>query len=106
MSAGHGSGGHGGRPRRRRAQHEEEHENHERWAVSYADMMTVLVALFIVMYAMSVVDEDKYNELRQSLAAGFGAPAPVALNGSSGALPGLESFEIAPDFTTIATAED
>lgn len=85
---------------------EEEHENHERWAVSYADMMTVLVALFIVMYAMSVVDQDKFNELRQSLAAGFGQPAPVMLDGSSGALTGLESFEIAPDFTAIASSEE
>ena len=36
----------------------EEHENHERWAVSYADMMTVLVGLFIVLFAMSKVDDQ------------------------------------------------
>ncbi len=95
-----------GKRSRAEGAHEEEHENHERWAVSYADMMTVMVALFIVMYAMSVVDEDKFNELRQSLAAGFGQPAPVMLDGSNGALTGLESFEIAPDFTTVATSEE
>ncbi|WP_110208267.1 flagellar motor protein MotB [Nocardioides daejeonensis] len=55
-----------------RRQVEEEHENHERWLVSYADMITVLMALFIVLYAMSQVDETKYEELKQSLRAGFG----------------------------------
>ncbi|MFN3865167.1 MAG: flagellar motor protein MotB [Demequina sp.] len=83
--------------------HEEEHESHERWAVSYADMMTVLLALFIVLYAMSAVDQEKFDDLRQSLAVGFGNPAPVIMGGSTGALSGLESFEIAPDFTTVAT---
>ena len=87
--------------RRRRGGHEEEHENHERWAVSYADMMTVLVALFIVMYAMSTVDETKFEELRQSLAVGFGAAGTSIVQGSTGAMPGLDSYEIAPDFTTV-----
>lgn len=58
--------------RRVRREPEEEHENHERWLVSYADMITVLMALFIVLYAMSQVDETKYEELKQSLRAGFG----------------------------------
>ncbi len=94
MSAGHGSGNHG---RRRLGAQEEEHENHERWAVSYADMMTVLVGLFIVLYAMSVVDEVKFEKLKESLAAGFGHRAPSMMVGSTGALTGLESTEIAPD---------
>ncbi|MDT0200792.1 flagellar motor protein MotB [Nocardioides sp. AE5] len=51
---------------------EEEHENHERWLVSYADMITVLMALFIVLFAMSQVDETKYQELKESLRSGFG----------------------------------
>ncbi|GAA4628808.1 flagellar motor protein MotB [Cellulomonas oligotrophica] len=57
---------------RRKGGHEEEHENHERWLVSYADMITVLMALFIVLFAISQVDQQKYVELKQSLAAGFG----------------------------------
>lgn len=94
MSAGHGSGGHG---RSKRKVHEEEHENHERWAVSYADMMTVLVGLFIVLYAMSQVDQTKFEELRESLAAGFGHRAPSLMEGSSGAMAGVENIEITPD---------
>jgi len=71
---------------RRKPVHEEEHDNHERWAVSYADMMTVLVGLFIVLYAMSQVDQTKFEALRDSLAAGFGKAAPAVLDGSSGVM--------------------
>lgn len=85
-----------------RKHEEEEHENHERWAVSYADMMTVLVALFIVLYAISQVDQTKFEELRDSLAIGFGHDAPSIISGSSGALTGLESYQIAPDFVGVA----
>ena len=85
-----------------RKHEEEEHENHERWAVSYADMMTVLLALFIVLYAMSVVDQTKFDELRVSLAIGFGSSAVSMLEGSSGPLSGVESFQIAPDFTGVS----
>lgn len=84
-----------------RKHQEEEHENHERWAVSYADMMTVLLALFIVLYAISVVDKEKFEELRVSLAVGFGQDVTSMLVGSSGPLNGVESFQIAPDFTGV-----
>ncbi|HEY9563738.1 MAG TPA: flagellar motor protein MotB [Nocardioides sp.] len=57
---------------RKRRVIEEEHENHERWLVSYADMITVLMALFIVLFAMSQVDDTKYQELKESLRSGFG----------------------------------
>ena len=70
--------------RRTKVAHEEEPENHERWAVSYADMMTVLVGLFIVLYAMSQIDQTKFEALRGSLAAGFGNASPTVLTGASG----------------------
>ena len=60
------------KPRRKRREEHEEHENHERWLVTYADMVTLLMVLFIVMFAMSVVDEKKFNALKEGLAAGFG----------------------------------
>jgi chemotaxis protein MotB len=43
-----------------------------RWMVSYMDMVTVLMCLFIVLFAISSVDQGKYQELKSSLAAGFG----------------------------------
>jgi chemotaxis protein MotB len=45
----------------------EEHENHERWVISYADLMTLLFALFVVMYASSRVDTSKLNEASESM---------------------------------------
>ncbi len=57
--------------RKRRGKPEESHPD-ERWMASYMDMVTVLMCMFIVLYAMSSVDEDKYIQLRDSLASGFG----------------------------------
>lgn len=56
--------------RRRRQQHEE-HENLERWLVSYADFVTLLFAFFVVMYAVSSVNEGKYRVLSNTLNAVF-----------------------------------
>lgn len=49
----------------------EEHVNHERWLVSYADFITLLFAFFVVMYAISSVNEGKYRVLSDSLVAAF-----------------------------------
>ncbi|MDO6384743.1 MULTISPECIES: flagellar motor protein MotD [unclassified Uliginosibacterium] len=54
-----------------RRQHEEEHENHERWLVSYADFITLLFAFFVVMYAISSVNEGKYRVLSSSMVQAF-----------------------------------
>jgi chemotaxis protein MotB len=55
----------------RRRHKEDEHENHERWLVSYADFITLLFAFFVVMYAISSVNEGKYRVLSDSIAAAF-----------------------------------
>jgi chemotaxis protein MotB len=60
------------RRRRRPAAAEEEHPD-ERWMASYMDMVTVLMCMFIVLFAMSTVDANKFDQLRNSLATGFGA---------------------------------
>lgn len=74
-------------PPRRRKKHvePEEHVNHERWLVTYADMLTLLMVLFIVMFAMSQVDEAKYNALKSGLAVGFGGQASI-MSGSDSVL--------------------
>jgi chemotaxis protein MotB len=62
----------------------EEHENHERWLVSYSDFITLLLALFVVMYAVSHVNEGRYRAVAGSLVAAFGNqpnqvnPQPIA----------------------------
>lgn len=46
---------------------EAEKDTTERWLLSYADFITLLMIFFVVMYAMSAVDADKYKELSSSL---------------------------------------
>lgn len=70
----------GRRGRRKRGGHDEEHVNHERWLVTYSDMMTLLMVLFIIMFAMSQVDAVKFAQLKAGLAVGFGAEH-IAFNG-------------------------
>lgn len=55
----------------RRSKKPEEHVNHERWLVTYADLITLLLAFFVIMYAMSKVDVNKYEVLAQSLSLQF-----------------------------------
>lgn len=49
-----------------------EHENNERWLLTYADMITLLVAFFIMLYAMSVMNQAKFQQLAISVRSGFG----------------------------------
>ncbi|MGN6868096.1 MAG: OmpA family protein [Solirubrobacteraceae bacterium] len=48
-----------------------EHENEERWLLTYADMLTLLFALFMVLFSISSVNISKYQILQQSLKAAF-----------------------------------
>ncbi|TFV58755.1 UNVERIFIED_ORG: flagellar motor protein MotB [Bacillus sp. AZ43] len=105
MSTGHG--------RRRGKKHEEheEHENHERWLVSAFDMMTLLFVLFVVLFAMSQVDKDKFAALAKGLSAAFGGPITVqtspspegsVLDGLTGA---IDIASAIPPDPTVAEAE-
>ena len=52
---------------RRRRQQPEEHTNHERWLVSYADFITLLFAFFVVLFAISQVDDRKMGKLAEAV---------------------------------------
>lgn len=54
--------------------HHEDHSNHEAWAIPYADLMTLLLAFFVVMYAISSVNEGKYRAVSDALSSAFGGP--------------------------------
>jgi len=54
----------------RRRKHEE-HVNHEAWAIPYGDLVTLLLAFFVVMYSLSSVNEGKYKVLSDSMMAAF-----------------------------------
>src|SRR3978361_614130 len=52
---------------KRRHEEHEEHENHERWLVSYAALMTLLFALFVVLYAISSLNKSKIDAFASSM---------------------------------------
>ncbi|MER3419349.1 MAG: hypothetical protein C4290_01975, partial [Chloroflexota bacterium] len=59
-------------------------QNHERWLITYADLITLLLVFFIVLYAGSQEDSRKFTVLAQSLRAAFNT---IAINGSGGSSP-------------------
>lgn len=74
--------------RHRRRRESDEHDSHDRWLVSYADFMTLLFAFFVVMYAISSINEGKYRVMSDSIVYAFrsapGAAAAVTVAGSQG----------------------
>ncbi|WP_137939443.1 flagellar motor protein MotD [Chitinivorax sp. B] len=71
----------------RRKRHEE-HENHERWLVSYADFITLLFAFFVVMYAISQINEGKYRVLSDSLIQAFRNQPASSMQTQTGSITG------------------
>lgn len=65
---------------RRAEEHEEGHD--ERWLVSYADFITLLMVLFVILYSMGQVSVEKYRRLAESMRVAFsvGGPAQVVEN--------------------------
>ncbi len=90
----------------RRRKKQEEHVNLERWLVSYADFITLLFAFFVVMYAISSVNEGKYRVLSDTLSETFKAaptsPTPIEFNN---ALRDKPSITEEPDFIDIPIPE-
>src|SRR5438874_11643427 len=75
--------------RRKRHDDHEEHENHERWLITYADMITLLMVLFIVLFAIGQTDLKKFAQLKNSLANSLDSKSgKPALDGGTGALDG------------------
>ena len=69
---------------------------HDRWLVSYADLVTLLLALFTTLYAASTIDAQKLGPLSSSLREAFDAPAAAA-----GA---VARDEIVPPVTVVASS--
>ena len=79
--------------KRRHKKHEGGHENAERWLLTYADLITLLMVFFVVLYSMSQADSEKFRRISASLEKAFnvdvmegsantaimdGAPAPAS----------------------------
>jgi len=64
---------------------EKKKPNHERWVISYADLLTLLLAFFVVLYASSTRDKRKMAEEAQSMLVAFhGSPHPVIQSPAAG----------------------
>src|ERR1700712_4809122 len=85
--------------KRHKPHHEAEHEEGERWLVSFADMMTLLFALFMVLFSISSVNTSKFEELQKSLHDAFsgavldGGKSIMASGSSNTANPKASSVE-------------
>ncbi len=86
-------GGHGGKKGHKHEEHEEheEHVNHEAWVIPYADMLTLLMALFLVLFAIGRTDLEKFKKLAESFREEFGGGASSQVvsisSGQSGTSP-------------------
>lgn len=89
--------------RRGGSSHAEEHEDSERWMVTYADMLTLLLVLFIVLYAISQVNTSKFAQLKTSLASAFDNGQPSILSGGSGIVGGNAAGEKSDPMEQIFT---
>jgi chemotaxis protein MotB len=94
---------HPGGKKRRKGGHDEAEHPDERWLVTYADMVTLLMVLFIVMFSISQVDEKKFAALSGGLAESFGSPVRI-LDSGKGLLAddaiSPASVEVGPELKT------
>lgn len=91
----------------RRKKKQEEHVNLERWLVSYADFITLLFAFFVVMYAISSVNEGKYRVLSDTLNVVFQSrPTSATPIEFDNALQDQPSISESPDFIEIPVSEN
>lgn len=80
-----------GRKKKHKGGHEDGHVD-ERWLLTYADLITLLMSLFMVLWSISSVNISKYEDLQRSLAEAFsGKVAPggqgIKENGGSESIP-------------------
>ena len=75
--------GAGGRRPRRRV--DDASENEDRWLLTYADMITLLLVLFVVLFALSTINASKFQSFRQGLTSAFN-PTAIDTPGANGLL--------------------
>lgn len=84
-----------------------EKDNSERWLLTYADLMNLLLILFILLYTMANVDVAKYQQVAASMRAAFGDQAAATVIGDSGGAPSMITLETtAPSPVVPASLEE
>ncbi len=67
----------------RRTRRQQHHGNEDRWLLTYADLITLLLGLFVILYAISKVDAGKYAEIASALNGVFGSPRGILVGNAS-----------------------
>ncbi len=67
----------------RRKKKEDDHDNLDRWLITYSDLITLLLAFFIMMYTFSKQDAQKYQEVSEQLRAIFTGGTSILKTGAS-----------------------
>jgi chemotaxis protein MotB len=84
----------------------EDHANHEAWAIPYGDLVTLLLAFFVVMYSISTVNEGKYRVVSDSLNAAFrGQPVgtqPIQVGEAAATTVAAPIVQLSSDIRTMA----
>lgn len=70
--------------RKKRKEEPEKPENSERWLLTYADLITLMMAFFVVMYAISNTETKKFEAVAESLSTAFSGMPGIQAEGSGG----------------------
>jgi flagellar motor protein MotB len=74
-----------------------EPENLERWMVSYADFMTLLFALFVVLYAFAMAKQSEAKAMVESISQAFTESKAISSPGGALLIPGSMSTQLSED---------
>ena len=75
------------------------------WLVTYGDMVTLLMAFFVLMFSAGKVSEEKYEQVAQSIAQGFNSPGPELI-AEVASIAELASVEAVVQISPLATAKE
>ncbi len=70
---------------------EEDESERNRYLITYADVITLLLGLFIILYAASNIDVKKYEKMKDALESSFGGTKIIGLEGK------ISGFEFPAD---------
>lgn len=77
-----------------RPKHKVKYGSMERWLITYADMITLLLIFFIVMYTLSQVDIKKFQNLAESLSKAMGGGGVILQNMGPSVVPGISGAQV------------
>lgn len=80
----------------RKKKEPETHANHERWIISYADLLTLLLATFVVLYASSTRNKHKEDEIARSFITAFHGTPPAIITPQPSGSRGVLQHQVSP----------